>query len=83
MHGLIVNAKQARRACAKAHHLALMRDQGHLVFTLKDAQGEPMTAGQALLTGRPFGQLAAGNWRLAGPLGLGPRKNTDGFSADL
>jgi predicted ATP-dependent protease len=39
-------------AYAEAHHFALMRDQGHMVFTLKDAQGEPVTAGQALLLSR-------------------------------
>ncbi len=39
-------------AYAEAHHFALMRDQGHMVFTIKDAQGEPVTAGQALLLSR-------------------------------
>lgn len=38
----------ALSAYAEAHHFALMRDQGHMVFTLKDAQGEPVTAGKAL-----------------------------------
>lgn len=35
-------------AYAEAHHFALMRDQGHMVFTLHDAQGEPVTASKAL-----------------------------------
>lgn len=39
----------ALSAYAEAHHFALMRDEGHMVFTLKDAQGEPVTAGKALL----------------------------------
>ena len=38
----------ALSAYAEAHHFALMRDQGHMVFTLKDAQGEPVTAGKAM-----------------------------------
>jgi predicted ATP-dependent protease len=38
----------ALNAYAEAHHFALMRDEGHMVFTLKDAQGEPVTAGKAL-----------------------------------
>ncbi|MBP6219678.1 MAG: AAA family ATPase [Limnohabitans sp.] len=38
----------ALSAYAESHHFALMRDQGHMVFTLKDAQGEPVTAGKAL-----------------------------------
>ncbi len=38
----------ALSAYAEAHQFALMRDQGHMVFTLKDAQGEPVTAGKAL-----------------------------------
>jgi len=38
----------ALSAYAEAHHFALMRDQGHMVFTLHDAQGEPVTAGKAL-----------------------------------
>ncbi len=35
-------------AYAQAHRFALARDQGQMVFTLKDAQGEPVTAGKAL-----------------------------------
>eukprot|EP01030_Chromulinospumella_sphaerica_P004249 gene4249-4160_t len=35
-------------AYAKAHRFALMRDEGRMVFTLKDAQGEPRS-GLALL----------------------------------
>lgn len=42
----------ALSAYAEAHHFALMRDQGHMVFTLKDAQGEPVTAGKALTLSR-------------------------------
>lgn len=42
----------ALSAYAEARHFALMRDQGHMVFTLKDAQGEPVTAGQALALSR-------------------------------
>jgi predicted ATP-dependent protease len=38
----------ALSAYAEAHHFALMRDQGHMVFTLHDAQGEPVTASKAL-----------------------------------
>ena len=34
---------------AQAHHFAVVRDQGHMVFTLKDAQGAPVTASKALL----------------------------------
>lgn len=33
---------------AQAHHFALMRDEGHMVFTWKDDSGEPVTAGKAL-----------------------------------
>ncbi len=33
---------------AEAHHFGLMRDEGHMVFTLKNDLGEPVTAGQAL-----------------------------------
>ena len=32
---------QALSTYAQAHHFALMRDEGHMVFTLRDAQGEP------------------------------------------
>ncbi|WP_228768100.1 Lon protease family protein [Limnohabitans sp. DM1] len=39
-------------AYAEAHRFALMRDEGHMVFTLKDAQGEPVTAGKALALSR-------------------------------
>ncbi len=42
----------ALSAYAEAHHFALMRDQGHMVFTLKDAQGEPVTADKALTLSR-------------------------------
>ena len=42
----------ALSAYAEAHHFALMRDQGHMVFTLKDEQGEPVTAGKALALSR-------------------------------
>ena len=42
----------ALSAYAEAHHFALMRDQGHMVFTLKDAQGEPVTASKALALSR-------------------------------
>lgn len=38
----------ALTAYADAHRFALMREQGHMVFTLKDGQGEPVTAGKAL-----------------------------------
>lgn len=38
----------ALSAYADAHRFSLMRDQGHMVFTLKDDQGEPVTAGKAL-----------------------------------
>ena len=41
-------AYNALSVYAEAHHFALMRDEGHMVFTLKDAQGEPVTAGKAL-----------------------------------
>ena len=34
---------------AQAHHFAVVRDQGHMVFTLQDAQGAPVTASKALL----------------------------------
>ena len=36
-------------AYAQVHHFELTRDEGHMVFTLKDAQGEPVTAAKALL----------------------------------
>jgi predicted ATP-dependent protease len=42
----------ALSAYAEAHQFALMRDEGHMVFTLKDAQGEPVTAGKALALSR-------------------------------
>jgi predicted ATP-dependent protease len=38
----------ALSAYAQDHHFALMRDEGHMVFTLRDAQGEPVTAGKAM-----------------------------------
>ncbi len=42
----------ALSAYAEAHHFALMRDEGHMVFTLRDAQGEPVTAGKAMALSR-------------------------------
>ena len=36
-------------AYAQLHHFAVVRDQGHMVFTLKDVHGEPVTASKALL----------------------------------
>jgi len=39
---------RALSAYAQAHHFALMRDEGHMVFTLRDDQGEPVTAGKAM-----------------------------------
>ena len=39
---------EALSAYAEAHSFGLMRDEGHMVFTLKDEKGEPVTAGQAL-----------------------------------
>jgi len=35
-------------AFAEARRFALMRDQGHMVFTLRDEQGEPMTEAKVL-----------------------------------
>ena len=35
-------------AFADAHHFSLMREQGHLVFTCRDEQGEPLTAARAM-----------------------------------
>ena len=35
-------------AFAESRRFSLMRDQGHLVFTCRDEQGEPMTAGKAM-----------------------------------
>ena len=35
-------------AYAEARSFSLMREQGHMVFTYRDAQGEPLTAGQAM-----------------------------------
>ena len=35
-------------AFGAARNFALMREQGNMVFTLKDAQGEPITSGKAL-----------------------------------
>ena len=35
-------------AFAEARHFALMREQGNMVFSLRDEQGEPMTAAKAL-----------------------------------
>lgn len=42
-------AYAALTSYAQAHHFAVVRDQGHMVFTLKDAQGAPVTASKALL----------------------------------
>jgi predicted ATP-dependent protease len=42
-------AYAALTAYAQVHHFAVVRDQGHMVFTLKDAHGEPVTASKALL----------------------------------
>ena len=39
---------EALSAYAEAHRFGLMRDEGHMVFTLKDEKGEPVTAGKAL-----------------------------------
>jgi len=33
---------------AEARHFSLMREQGHLVFTCRDEQGEPLTTGKAM-----------------------------------
>lgn len=35
-------------AYAEARNFALMREQGHMVFTLRDDKGEPLTEGKAL-----------------------------------
>ena len=35
-------------AFAQARHFSLMREQGHLVFTCQDEQGEPLTTGKAM-----------------------------------
>ena len=35
-------------AFAEAHRFSLMREQGHLVFTCRDEQGEPLTAARAM-----------------------------------
>ena len=35
-------------AYAEARNFALMREQGHMVFTLRDEKGEPLTEGKAL-----------------------------------
>ena len=42
-------AYAALTSYAQAHQFAVVRDQGHMVFTLKDAQGAPVTASKALL----------------------------------
>lgn len=42
-------AYAALTAYAQAHHFELAQDEGHMVFTLKDAQDQPVTAGKALL----------------------------------
>ena len=41
-------AYAALSAFAQARQFVLLREQGNLVFTLKDAQGEPVTAGKAM-----------------------------------
>lgn len=41
-------AYDALEAFAEARHFALIREQGHMVFTLRDDQGKPLTEGQAL-----------------------------------
>jgi len=38
----------ALSAFAEARNFVLMREQGNMVFTLKDTKGEPLTAGKAL-----------------------------------
>lgn len=38
---------RTQRLC-RARHFGLMREQGNLVFTLKDARGEPVTSGKAM-----------------------------------
>src|SRR5512139_502713 len=35
-------------AFAEARHFALIREQGHMIFTLRDEKGEPMTEGKVL-----------------------------------
>jgi len=35
-------------AFADAHNFVLMREQGNMVFTLRDTKGEPLTAGKAM-----------------------------------
>lgn len=42
-------AYAALTAYAQDHHFELARDEGRMVFTLKDAQGESLTPGKALL----------------------------------
>ncbi len=41
-------AYEELNAFAESRHFILMRDQGHLVFTRQDEQGEPLTAGKAM-----------------------------------
>src|SRR5574343_352825 len=41
-------AYDALEAFAEARHFALIREQGHMVFTLRDEKGEPLTEGRAL-----------------------------------
>ncbi|MEN9889141.1 MAG: Lon protease [Pseudomonadota bacterium] len=49
-----VYQSEEARAYAELHelaqtlHFSLLREQGHLVFTARDAQGEPLTAGKAM-----------------------------------
>ncbi len=42
------SAFAALSAFAEARNFGLMREQGRLVFTLRDEQGEPLTAGKAM-----------------------------------
>ncbi|BDI07243.1 Lon protease family protein [Sphaerotilus microaerophilus] len=35
-------------ACAEAHHFALLREEGHFIFTQRDEAGEPLTAAKVL-----------------------------------
>jgi predicted ATP-dependent protease len=41
-------AYAALTAYAQARHFGLMRDEGHLVFTLRDDKGDPVTASKSL-----------------------------------
>ena len=49
------HALKSMTGYAQAHHFAVVRDQGHMVFTLKDAQGTPVTAtSSTLVSGLSF-----------------------------